>query len=195
MSFDLDQLIAELPELSPPVELRHHVLGLVTDEMESDSRKASGSWNRSWIYPGLAIAAAAVLMVFGLGQLRSMPVDILPEFSRPYVEVQTEALGLSANEVEAMLTVPLEADLLNGVPWLDEIRSESIPGLSSIVLFFEPDVDMMRALRVYKEVAYPYMIMPDHAPAISGPEPHRAAFAYCYGYIHALLQVVDEAGP
>ena len=99
----------------------------------------------------LVLAAAAVLMVFGLSQLRSMPVDILPEFSRPYVEVQTEALELSANEVEAMLTVPLEADLLNGVPWLNEIRSESIPGLSSIVLFFEPDVDMMKARQVVQE--------------------------------------------
>ena len=55
----------------------------------------------------------------------------------------------------------------------------------------EGDVDMLRALRVYKEVGYPYMIMPDHAPGISGPEPHRTAFSYCYGYIQALLQVVD----
>ena len=65
-----------------------------------------------------------------------MPVDILPEFSQPYVEVQTEALGLSAAEVEALITVPLEADMLNGAPWLEEIRSQSIPGLSSIVLVF-----------------------------------------------------------
>ena len=42
-----------------------------------------------------------------------------------------------------MITVPLEADMLNGVAWVDEIRSESIPGLSSLVLFFEPDVDML----------------------------------------------------
>ena len=113
----------------------------------------------------LVLSAAAVLMVFGLSQLRSMPVDVLPEFSRPYVEVQTEALGLSANEVEAMLTVPLEADLLNGVPWLDEIRSESIPGLSSIVLFFEPDVDMMKARQVVQE-----RLLASHAlPNVSTP--------------------------
>ena len=47
----------------------------------------------------LVLAAAAVLMVFGVTQLRSLPVDVLPEFSRPYVEVQTEAHGLSAAEV------------------------------------------------------------------------------------------------
>ena len=53
---------------------------------------------------------------------------------------------------------------------------------------------MLKALRVYKEVGYEYMIMPDHAPTISGPEPHRTAFAYCYGYIQALLQVVNGEG-
>ena len=58
-----------------------------------------------------------------------MPVDALPEFSPPQVEIQTEALGLSAAEVEQLITVPLEADLLNGVAFLDG-TPESIPGLS-----------------------------------------------------------------
>jgi Cu/Ag efflux pump CusA len=97
------------------------------------------------------LAAAAVLVFFGITELVNMPVDILPEFSRPYVEVQTEALGLSADEVEAMITVPLEADMLNGVPWADEIRSESIPGLSSIVIFFEPGTEMMVARQLVQE--------------------------------------------
>ena len=48
-------------------------------------------------------------------QLRDAPVDVLPEFTPPYAEIQTEALGLSAEEVEELITVPLEADLLNGV--------------------------------------------------------------------------------
>src|SRR6266480_3557773 len=84
----------------------------------------------------LVIAIAAALMFLGITQLRAMPVDVLPEFNPPLVEVQTEALGLSAEEVEQMITVPMEQDLLNGVPWLDTIRSESVPGLSSIVLLF-----------------------------------------------------------
>ena len=61
-----------------------------------------------------------------------MPRDVLPEFGPPTVEVQTEALGLSADEVEQLITVPLEQDLLNGVAFLDFIRSESVPGLSKI---------------------------------------------------------------
>lgn len=96
-------------------------------------------------------AVAAGLMVFGFTQLRHTPVDALPEFSRPYVEIQAEALGLSAQEVEALLTTPLEADLLNGVSWVDEIRSESIPSLSSIVLVFEKGVDIMKARQMVQE--------------------------------------------
>lgn len=56
----------------------------------------------------------------------------------------------------------------------------------------EGDVDMLRALRTFDEVGYEYMIMPDHVPGISGAEPAQVAFAYTYGYIHALLQAVNE---
>jgi CzcA family heavy metal efflux pump len=96
-------------------------------------------------------AVAALLMIFGFTQLRNMPVDALPEFSRPYVEIQIEALGLSAQEVEAMITTPLEADMLNGCPWAEEIRSVSLPGLSSITLLFEHGTDIMRARQVAQE--------------------------------------------
>lgn len=99
----------------------------------------------------LVAVIAAVVLFFGITQVRDMPVDILPEFSRPYVEIQTEALGLSAEEVEAMITTPLEADMLNGAPWVDEIRSESISGLSSIKLYFEPGTDMLDARQVIQE--------------------------------------------
>jgi mannonate dehydratase len=50
------------------------------------------------------------------------------------------------------------------------------------------DMDMWEALRTYAEVGYPYMIMPDHVPSISGPDPRGTAFAFCYGYIAGLLQ-------
>jgi multidrug efflux pump subunit AcrB len=71
-------------------------------------------------------------------------VDVLPEFTPPYAEVQTEAPGLSAQEVEQLITVPLEADLLNGVQGVETIRSESVPGLSSITMVFEPGTDIYR---------------------------------------------------
>jgi CzcA family heavy metal efflux pump len=100
---------------------------------------------------GVVLVVAAALLVFGATQLRSMPVDVLPEFAPPTVEVQTEALGLSAAEVEELITVPLEQDLLNGVAWLDTIRSESIPGLSRVELIFEPGTDLLRARQVVTE--------------------------------------------
>jgi Cu/Ag efflux pump CusA len=99
----------------------------------------------------LVVVLAAVLMVFGITQLRCMPVDVLPEFSPPYVEIQTEALGLSAEEVEQLITVPLEHNLLNGVAWLDEIRSESVAGLSSATLIFQPKTDLYRARQMVAE--------------------------------------------
>ena len=84
-------------------------------------RSIIGASLRFWM---LLIAIAVGVMAVGIVQLRNAPVDVLPEFTPPYVEVQTEALGLSANEVEQMITVPLEADLLNGIEGVDVIRSE-----------------------------------------------------------------------
>src|SRR3712207_6209237 len=89
-------------------------------------RSIIGASLRFWM---LLIAIAVGVFAIGIVQLRSAPVDVLPEFTPPYVEVQTEALGLSANEVEQLITVPLEADLLNGVEGVDVIRSESVAGL------------------------------------------------------------------
>ena len=99
----------------------------------------------------VVVTLAALLMVFGFTHLRNMPVDALPEFSRPYVELQIEALGLSAQEVEALITTPLEADMLNGTPWAEQIRSVSLPGLSSITLIFEKGTDVMRARQMVQE--------------------------------------------
>jgi Cu/Ag efflux pump CusA len=99
----------------------------------------------------LVVAAVAALTGFGFAQLRSMPVDIYPEFTPTQVEVQTEALGLSAEEVEQLITVPLEQDLLVGVPYLDEIESASLPGLSSVLMTFEPGTDLLDARQVVQE--------------------------------------------
>src|ERR1700682_6155369 len=84
------------------------------------------------------VVAAAALLVVGITRLGSARVDLLPEFGASYVEVQTEALGLSAAEVEDLVTIPLEEGLLSGLPWVASMRSDSIPGLSSIILVFEP---------------------------------------------------------
>ena len=99
----------------------------------------------------LVIVATAMMMIGGVWQMKNASVDVLPEFTPPTVEVQTEALGLSAEEVEQLITVPIEQDLLNGVAWLDVIRSKSVPGLSSIELIFEPGTDVIKARQVVQE--------------------------------------------
>jgi Cu/Ag efflux pump CusA len=99
----------------------------------------------------VVIALAALAMVFGFLQLKDMSRDVLPEFTPPTVQVQTEALGLSATEVEEFITVPLEQDLLNGVAFLETIRSESYPGLSNIEMIFEPGTDELDARQVVAE--------------------------------------------
>jgi CzcA family heavy metal efflux pump len=114
---------------------------------------------------GVVVVVAAALLVLGATQLRDVPVDVLPEFTPPTVEVQTEALGLSAAEVEQLITVPLEQDLLNGVAWLDTIRSESIPGLSRVELIFEPGTDLLRARQVVQE----RLIQAHALPQVSKP--------------------------
>ncbi|HJX15634.1 MAG TPA: efflux RND transporter permease subunit [Candidatus Deferrimicrobiaceae bacterium] len=98
----------------------------------------------------LVLGVAAALVVFGTLQLRKTPIDVFPEFAPPVVEVQTEAIGLSAEEVESLITLNLE-ELLSGVPWLKSIRSESVTGLSSIVLTFERGTDVMKARQMIQE--------------------------------------------
>ncbi|MGB3827718.1 MAG: efflux RND transporter permease subunit, partial [Ornithinimicrobium sp.] len=111
------------------------------------------SWLVRWSLRFRLLVAAIALGVLGVGvtALPEVPVDNLPEFSPPHVEIQTEALGLSAEEVEQLITSPMEADLLNGIAWLDEIRSVSVPGLSSIQLIFEPGTNILRARQLVAE--------------------------------------------
>ena len=98
----------------------------------------------------LVVGAAAAMMVFGITRLREMPVDVFPEFAPPMAEIQTEALGLSAAEVENLVTLNTE-ELLAGVPWLRAMRSQSVPGMSSVQLIFEPGTNLMRAWQMVQE--------------------------------------------
>ncbi|MDF1596374.1 MAG: efflux RND transporter permease subunit [Acidimicrobiia bacterium] len=99
----------------------------------------------------IVLALTAGMLVFGIFQLNDVKKDMLPEFSPVTVEVQTEALGLSAAEVERLMTIPLEQDLLSGVAFLESIESASLPGLSSVVMTFEPGTDLLDARQVVAE--------------------------------------------
>jgi CzcA family heavy metal efflux pump len=98
----------------------------------------------------LIIAMAAVMLYFGIGQIKDAPVDVFPEFSPPLVEIQTPCLGLSPEEVEALVTIPLEQSL-QGIPGLDVMRSKSVPQLSAIKMIFGTDTDLMLARQLVQE--------------------------------------------
>lgn len=98
----------------------------------------------------LVVALAMGLMVVGFGQLRDSPVDVFPEFAPPRVEVQTACLGLSAAEVEGLITVPLE-QALQGVAGLQELRSKSVSQLSQVELIFKPGTDLLKARQLVQE--------------------------------------------
>jgi len=92
----------------------------------------------------LVLALAAAMMYFGVGQLRKMPVDVFPEFAPPMVEVQTISIGLSPEEVESLVTIPME-QVLAGVPGMTIMRSKSVPDLSAIKMYFEARTDLLLA--------------------------------------------------
>jgi CzcA family heavy metal efflux pump len=98
----------------------------------------------------VVVALAIVLMVVGVRAALKAPLDVFPEFAPPLVEIQTEAPGLSAAEVESLVTVPIE-NVLIGTSWMKTIRSKSVLGLSSVVLIFQEGTDLMRARQLVQE--------------------------------------------
>ena len=98
----------------------------------------------------LVVALSIALIVVGVESVRHAPLDVFPEFAPPTVEIQTEAPGLSTEQVDALVTVPLE-NALNGLPWLKTIRSKSVLGLSSVVMIFKQDTDPLRARQLVQE--------------------------------------------
>ncbi len=99
----------------------------------------------------LVVAIAAALLVFGSEQLRKMPVDVFPEFAPPKVEIQTQGPGMTAAEVEELITIPMELTL-RGTPGLDIIRSNSVRALSDVVLIFKQGVDIIEARQNVQEL-------------------------------------------
>ena len=122
-------------------------------------------------YKYLVVFLTAVLVVFGLLKLREMPVDVFPEFAPPYVEVQTEGPGMSAFEIENLVTIPLE-EVFQNIPGLDVIRSKSVQGLSAIRLIFKPGADQMEIRQLSEErlmTVLPNLVPPADSPRMLPP--------------------------
>src|SRR5262245_19726137 len=98
----------------------------------------------------VVLALSVVLLIVGIRAAYRVPLDVFPEFAPPLVEIQTEAPGLSAVEVESLVSVPLD-HALNGTPGLKTLRSKSVLGLSSVVLIFETGANLHVARQYVQE--------------------------------------------
>jgi CzcA family heavy metal efflux pump len=101
-------------------------------------------------FRGIVIALAGVLLGYGIYSLDHARYDVFPEFVPPQVVIQTEATGLTPEQVEILVTRPIE-NAINGVPGVQTLRSTSIQGLSVVTVFFDPASDIFRDRQVVAE--------------------------------------------
>lgn len=101
-------------------------------------------------FRGIVIALFCLLVAYGVFALRYASYDAFPEFAPPQVDVQTEALGYSSEQVETLVTRPVEM-AIGGVPGLRRTTSTSIPGLSDIKVYFDPSTDPYLARQLVAE--------------------------------------------
>ena len=95
-------------------------------------------------YAGALATLTLVALIAGLWAASSAPLDVFPDFVPSTVDIQTEAPGFTAEQVEQLVTKPIE-NAVNGANGLATIRSQSIPGLSVINIQFEDNIDLYNA--------------------------------------------------
>jgi CzcA family heavy metal efflux pump len=101
-------------------------------------------------FRGIVMALGIVAVAYGASVATRSKLDVFPEFAPPQVFIQTEAPGLSAEQVEALVTRPVENGV-NGVGNLETIRSQSIQGLSVVLAIFREGTDILRARQMVSE--------------------------------------------
>ena len=98
----------------------------------------------------LVVIGAIIITLLGSYNLTKMPLDVFPDFAPPQVEIQTEAPGLAPEEVESLVTLPIES-AVNGTPGVETVRSSSAVGISVVKVIFHWGTDVYQARQLVTE--------------------------------------------
>src|SRR5512135_1491417 len=101
-------------------------------------------------FRGVVVVLAAVLLAYGIYVADHAKLDVFPNFVQPQVVVQSECPGLAPEQVELLVTLPIESTI-NGLGQMESLRSESIEGLSIITAVFKEGTDVFRARQMLAE--------------------------------------------
>src|SRR5512136_1979771 len=101
-------------------------------------------------YRGVVVALACILLAYGLYVAKNAKLDVFPNFVQPQVCIQTESPGLAPEQVEVLVTRPIET-MINGLGDMESLRSESIEGLSIITVVFKEGTNVFRARQMLAE--------------------------------------------
>ncbi len=101
-------------------------------------------------FRGVVLALAVAFFGYGIYSLTQASFSVFPEFAPPFVTIQTESPGLSPEQVELLVTQPVE-NAVNGVTGIESLRSSSIQGLSVITVVFRADSDIYRDRQLVTE--------------------------------------------
>ena len=140
---------------------------------------------------GIVIALACLLFLYGLYILPDAKFDVFPEFAPPQAVIQTEAAGLSAEQVEILVTQPIE-NVINGAPGIQALRSSSIQGLSVITVVFQAGSDIYRDRQLIAERLTTARLPQDVRPPTLSPLSSSTSVALTIGLTsdrHSLMDL------
>ena len=101
-------------------------------------------------FRGIVAFGALLLIITGVWQAMRAPLDVFPDFTQPQVTIQTEAPGFTPEQVELLVTFPIES-AISGIPGTESVRSESITGLSVVTITFQQGSDILADRQLLNE--------------------------------------------